>query len=100
MRLHFVIFAALAGVPVLALPYASKVIGFLEHVGLPTPQLIQRQHAGALLAAIDRIWDLRDEHRRVVAARMPGMQAESRMTAPLIAGLLAHKASDAAARPA
>jgi polysaccharide pyruvyl transferase CsaB len=100
MRLHFVIFAALAGVPVLALPYASKVTGFLEHVGLPTPQMIQREHSGALLAAIDRMWDLRDEHRRLVGARMPRVQQESRMTAPLIAAVLAHEAPGAAARPA
>jgi polysaccharide pyruvyl transferase CsaB len=100
MRLHFVIFAALAGVPVLALPYAAKVTGFLEHIGLPTPQMIQREHAGALLAAIDRMWDLRDEHRRTVGARMAKVQQESRMTAPLIAGLLAREVSGAAARPA
>jgi polysaccharide pyruvyl transferase CsaB len=100
MRLHFVIFAALAGVPVLALPYAAKVTGFLERVGLPTPQMVQREHAGVLLAAIDRMWDLREEHRRLVDARMPGMQDESRMTAPLIAGLLAREVPRAAARPA
>ena len=62
MRLHFLIFAALAGTPVLALPYASKVTSFLEQLGLPTPQLLQREHAGVLLAAIDRMWDLLDAH--------------------------------------
>jgi polysaccharide pyruvyl transferase CsaB len=100
MRLHFVIFAALSGVPVVALPYASKVTGFLECLGLPTPQMVQREHAGALLAAIDRIWDLREEHSRLVDARMPSMQEESRMTAPLIAGLLAREVPRAAAGPA
>jgi len=100
MRLHFVIFAALAGVPVLALPYAAKVTGFLERLGVPTPKMVQREHAGALLAAIDRMWDLREEHRQLVSARMPGMQDESRMTAPLIAGLLAREVSRATARPA
>ncbi|HSC28195.1 MAG TPA: polysaccharide pyruvyl transferase family protein, partial [Vicinamibacterales bacterium] len=30
MRLHFLIFAALAGVPFVALPYATKVTGFIE----------------------------------------------------------------------
>jgi polysaccharide pyruvyl transferase CsaB len=100
MRLHFVIFAALAGVPVLALPYAAKVTRFLERLGVPTPGMVQREHAGVLLAAIDRMWDLREEHRRLVDARMPGMQDESRMTVPLIAGLLAGEVSGAAARPA
>lgn len=100
MRLHFVIFAALAGVPVLALPYAAKVTGFLERLGVPTPKMVQREHAGVLLAAIDRMWDLRDEHRRLVDARMPAMQEESRLTVPLIAGLLAGEVSGATARPA
>jgi polysaccharide pyruvyl transferase CsaB len=100
MRLHFVIFAALAGVPVLALPYAAKVTGFLERLGVPTPGMVQRGHAGVLLAAIDRMWDLREEHRRLVDARIPAMQDESRKTVPLIAGLLAGEVSGAAARPA
>jgi polysaccharide pyruvyl transferase CsaB len=100
MRLHFVIFAALAGVPVLALPYASKVTGFLERLGVPTPKMIQREHAGALLAAIDRAWDLRDEHRALVAASIPGMRRESLLTAPLIGRLLDCEVPRAAAGPA
>jgi polysaccharide pyruvyl transferase CsaB len=100
MRLHFVIFAALAGVPVLALPYAAKVTGFLERLGVPAPKMVQREHAGVLLATIDRMWDLREEHRQLVDARMPVMQDESRLTVPLIAGLLAGEVSGAAARPA
>jgi polysaccharide pyruvyl transferase CsaB len=100
MRLHFVIFAALAGVPVFALPYAAKVTGFLERLGVPTPKLLQCEHAGALLAAIDRMWDLREEHRQLVSARMPGMKDESRLTAPLIADLLAGEVSHAATGPA
>jgi polysaccharide pyruvyl transferase WcaK-like protein len=34
MRLHFLILAALAGVPFVALPYAGKVGGFLDQVGV------------------------------------------------------------------
>ena len=39
MRLHFLIFAALRGVPFVALPYAGKVAGFLEDLKLPSPPL-------------------------------------------------------------
>ncbi|HSU77558.1 MAG TPA: polysaccharide pyruvyl transferase family protein, partial [Burkholderiales bacterium] len=39
MRLHFLIFAALRGVPFVALPYAGKVAGFLEDLKLPAPPL-------------------------------------------------------------
>lgn len=37
MRLHFVIFAALTGVPVLPLPHAGKVFDFARRLGAPTP---------------------------------------------------------------
>jgi polysaccharide pyruvyl transferase CsaB len=100
MRLHFLIFAALAGIPVLALPYASKVTSFLEQVGLPTPQMVQREHAGVLLAAIDRMWDLRAERSRTVLARIPAMQRQSRETAAVVAGLLASELAHASARRA
>jgi polysaccharide pyruvyl transferase CsaB len=88
MRLHFLIFAALAGVPFLALPYASKVSAFLEAVGVPAPKLVERQHAGALLAAIDRTWDLRDEWSAGVTARLRPHQDQARRTPDLIKQLL------------
>jgi polysaccharide pyruvyl transferase CsaB len=60
MRLHVLIFAALAGVPLFALPYAPKVTDFLETIGTPPNARIDGESVGALLAAIDRTWDLRD----------------------------------------
>src|SRR6185503_13042308 len=39
MRLRFLIFAAIQGTPFVALPYAGKVGGFLEALGLPSPPL-------------------------------------------------------------
>lgn len=100
MRLHFLIFAALAGVPLLALPYASKVTAFLERIGLPTPQLLEHEHAGPLLASIDRTWDLRQEQSGLVAARMPAVQQHARRTAALTADLLGSPVRDASTQPA
>jgi polysaccharide pyruvyl transferase CsaB len=100
MRLHFLIFAALAGIPVLGLPYASKVTSFLDHIGLPTPLMVQREHAGVLLAAIDRVWDLRAERSRMVAARIPALQEQSRATAALVTALLPRDLAHAPARSA
>lgn len=99
MRLHFIIFAALAGVPLLGLPYAAKVTSFLERVGLPAPQLIEREYAGALLAAIDRTWDSRHEQPRLLRARMPELLQQARRTAVMIGELLPTEVRDAAARP-
>jgi polysaccharide pyruvyl transferase CsaB len=88
MRLHFVIFAALAGVPAVALPYASKVTSVLERLGLPTPAPVERDHAGPLLATIDRTWDLRHDYGAMIAPRLAELREEARRTPALIASLL------------
>ncbi|MFL6056620.1 MAG: polysaccharide pyruvyl transferase family protein [Actinoallomurus sp.] len=59
MRLHFLIFAACAGVPVLPLPYAGKVFDFAQTVGAPALTGIAKGQAGPLLAQLDRLWDER-----------------------------------------
>lgn len=73
MRLHFLIFAALAGVPFVSLPYASKVSGFIEDLGLPAPPL-HALNAGTLLAHIDHSWDHRADLRECIARRLPALQ--------------------------
>jgi polysaccharide pyruvyl transferase CsaB len=62
MRLHFLIFAACAGVPVLPLPYAGKVFDFAKAVGAPALTGVARREAGPLLAELDRLWDERADH--------------------------------------
>lgn len=76
MRLHFLIFAALAGVPFVSLPYASKVTGFIEDLDLPAPPL-RSLNAGTLLAHIDRSWDFRSGIRDKIARRLPQLQARA-----------------------
>jgi polysaccharide pyruvyl transferase CsaB len=73
MRLHFLIFAALQRVPFVALPYASKVTGFLDALEMPMPPL-QRVNAGQLIAHIDRWWDLRAEIQSRIDRVLPALQ--------------------------
>ena len=73
MRLHFLIFAALQGVPFVALPYATKVSGILESLGIDLPPM-QLVNAGQLLAYIDRFWDLRQKLRDQIQQRIPELQ--------------------------
>ena len=87
MRLHFLLFAALAGVPLLALPYASKVTGLLEALGLPAPSKLQ-EHAGPLLSAIDRLWDMRDTMRAELRQRVPGLREQACRASSIAVGLL------------
>jgi polysaccharide pyruvyl transferase CsaB len=87
MRLHFLIFAAHQGTPFTALPYASKVVGLLEDLGLETPPL-GSFGSGDLLARIDHSWDNRDEIRGRVVQQVPALAARARRTNALLVGAL------------
>lgn len=79
MRLHFLIFAALQGVPFVALPYASKVSGFLGDIGLVSPPL-ELVNSGRLIAHIDRSWDQRGEIKDQIGAKLPELKQRARET--------------------
>jgi polysaccharide pyruvyl transferase CsaB len=78
MRLHFLIFSALAGVPFVGLPYATKVTGFLEGLRLQTPEL-DHVSAGELIAHIDRAWDRRGELRVQIQEALAELQGRARL---------------------
>jgi polysaccharide pyruvyl transferase CsaB len=87
MRLHFLIFAALQSVPFVALPYATKVTGFLEDLKMETPPL-KAVNAGQLIASVDRSWDRQDAIRRGIQEALPELQERSRQTHKLLTQLL------------
>lgn len=95
MRLHFLIIAALEGVPFIPLPYATKVKGFIEDLGIHGVQPLQRLSAGPLLAHLDRSWDLRDELRARIRDQLPALQARARDTHVLALQLLGLNDHDA-----
>jgi polysaccharide pyruvyl transferase CsaB len=80
MRLHVLIFAALAGTPMFALPYAPKVSDFVEGLGLSVPRPISRDSVGSLLASLDRAWDERARHVEHIRRSVERLQEESRRT--------------------
>jgi polysaccharide pyruvyl transferase CsaB len=80
MRLHVLMFAALAGVPVFALPYAPKVTDFLDGVGMPPNARVTSESVGALLAAIDRTWDLREQIAADVSKHIGSLRLRSLRT--------------------
>jgi len=91
MRLHFLIFAALRGVPFTGLPYASKVEGFLNDLGVEEPPLGE-VGIGQLIARIDHSWDTRAQIRQSINMRLPTLQQRARETNRLILGLLQDQA--------
>ncbi len=83
MRLHFLIFAAIQGTPFVALPYAGKVSGFLEALGVPTPPL-NLVNAGRLIAYLDDSWDRRRSFTTRIAESLPALQERARETHKLL----------------
>jgi polysaccharide pyruvyl transferase WcaK-like protein len=79
MRLHFLIFSALRGVPFVALPYAGKVAGFLEDLQLPAPPL-NLVNPGRLCAHLDQSFDDRRTLKALLAKSVPALQERSRQT--------------------
>ncbi|MEV6957624.1 polysaccharide pyruvyl transferase family protein [Streptomyces sp. NPDC051207] len=80
MRLHFVIFAALSGLPVLPLPYSGKVFDFARRTGAPALVGVARQQAGLLLAEVDRLWDEFPQRRDALHARVQELRATATRT--------------------
>ena len=87
MRLHFLIFAAIQGTPFVALPYAGKVSGFLEALGLPSPPL-NLVNPGRLIAHLDESWDRKRSMRTRIAETLPALQERAKMTNKLLVELL------------
>jgi polysaccharide pyruvyl transferase CsaB len=87
MRLHFLIFAALHGVPFVALPYASKVSGFLEDLQVAAPPM-KLVNAGRLIAYLDQCWDGRRDMRERISEGLPALKARARQTHELAMDLL------------
>ncbi|MFI6038527.1 polysaccharide pyruvyl transferase family protein [Streptomyces sp. NPDC051315] len=80
MRLHFLIFAALSGLPVLPLPYSGKVFDFARRMGAPALVGVDREQAGLLLAEVDRLWDEFPQRRADLNARILRLRDLARET--------------------
>jgi polysaccharide pyruvyl transferase CsaB len=87
MRLHFLIFAAMRGVPFVALPYAGKVSGFLEELQIPAPPL-QLVNAGRLMAYIDQSWDQMRATKAKLGKNVPPLQKRAQETHRILLELI------------
>ena len=87
MRLHFLIFAALAGVPFVALPYSGKVTGLLEDLNVPTPPF-KLVNEGRLIAHLDQSWDRSRSMRAHLAKAVPPLQKRAQETHRILVELL------------
>jgi polysaccharide pyruvyl transferase WcaK-like protein len=88
MRLHFLIFAALQGVPFVPLSYGTKISGFSDEFGMNIPTLDQ-MNAGQLLSHVDRTWDFRSDFRPRIEGVLHGLQTRARETNRLLLDVIA-----------
>ncbi|QBQ54080.1 polysaccharide pyruvyl transferase family protein [Nitrosococcus wardiae] len=91
MRLHFLIFAALQGIPFVALPYSSKVGGFLEDLDIETPPF-KLVNAGRLIAHLDQSWDRRRSLQARIRRALPSLKSRAEENNTLATQLLVEKA--------
>jgi polysaccharide pyruvyl transferase CsaB len=89
MRLHFLIFAGIAGVPYLPLPYAGKVFDFARRTGVPALQGVTRESIGPLLATLDHMWDDRERQSAQLRARVARIRPRAASTVDLALAMLA-----------
>jgi polysaccharide pyruvyl transferase CsaB len=87
MRLHFLIFAGIQGVPFVPLPYATKVSGLLSDLDMPAPP-IAALNIGKLCAYIDRSWDLRNHIKKQLEEKVPPLQERAKKTNQILCELL------------
>ncbi len=87
MRLHFLIFSGIQKVPFVALPYASKVSGFLADLDMPMPTIGQL-NVGKLCALLDRSWDTRKSVIKKLEETVPRLQERARRTNQILCELL------------
>jgi polysaccharide pyruvyl transferase CsaB len=93
MRLHFLIFAALQGVPFVALPYATKVSGILEdlHIAVPPLNLI---NAGRVISYIDQYWDNREVIKAKIDQILPSIKERAKENNRIAVRLLTREEKD------
>jgi polysaccharide pyruvyl transferase CsaB len=90
MRLHFLIFSAIQGVPFVALPYSPKVAGFLDDMHMEMPP-INYVNEGRLMAYIDRSWDQRDELRHQIQTALPILQKRAMQNNAILMDMIQRK---------
>lgn len=90
MRLHFLIFSAIQGVPFVALPYSPKVAGFLDDMQMEMPP-INYVNEGRLMAYIDKSWDQRDELRTRIQTMLPVLQKRAMQNNAILMDMIRRK---------
>ncbi|MDD4239530.1 MAG: polysaccharide pyruvyl transferase family protein, partial [Desulfotomaculaceae bacterium] len=88
MRLHFLIFSSLFGVPLVGIPYDPKVNRFLQSVGLPPGLSAEGLNYTELSARLKQVLLERSEMGSQLRERVAPLQKEALKNAEMVAELL------------
>lgn len=87
MRLHFLIFSAISGVPLVGIPYDPKVNRFLQAVGLPPGLSAEGLEYGELAARIRQVLAERERISARIKEKVVLLRREALRNAELVAEL-------------
>jgi len=88
MRLHSLVFAALAAVPFLGISYDPKVDGLLETLGLTPATSVNQLDLRALMREMKRTWENRDARSGELALKRESLRAAARRNIELAVAAL------------
>jgi polysaccharide pyruvyl transferase CsaB len=88
MRLHALIFSAVATVPMVGLVYDPKIQGFLDYIGQPSAGDVRELEYEALLKLMDSVWENNSEIRRQLSESVPGLREKARENARVAVELI------------
>ncbi|NPV73183.1 MAG: polysaccharide pyruvyl transferase CsaB [Pelotomaculum sp.] len=89
MRLHFLIFSAISGVPVIGIPYDPKVNRFLQSVGLPPGLSVENLKYGELLLKVKQVLEEKESISSRLKERVACLRREALRNASLVANFFA-----------
>lgn len=88
MRLHALIFSAVAAVPMVGLVYNPKIQGFLDYIGQPSAGDVRELEYEKLVALMDSVWENNGEIREQLAECIPGLKEKARENARVAVELI------------
>lgn len=90
MRLHALIFSAMASVPMVGLVYDPKIQGFLDCIDQPSAGNVLELEYEKLVKLMEHVWENRSEIKRQLSESMPGLKEKAyenaRVAVELISG--------------
>ena len=88
MRLHALVFSAVAAVPMVGLVYDPKIQGFLDMIKQPSAGDVRFLKYDNLVSLADQVWKNRDEISRQLLDEMPAHKEKARENARIAVELI------------